>query len=84
MSLNLKSGTTYRIVKFRKWDYISNSKPRFSVKANSFIRDSETIGLELHLGEMLVSLFEESENVRIAREKREEAHRKEEEKKTSA
>lgn len=67
--------------KFRKWDYIPNSKLRFSVKANSYIRDSETIGLELRLGEILVSLFEESENVRIAREKREEAKRKEEEEK---
>lgn len=78
---NKKSRSWAYEPKFRKWDYIPNSKLRFSVKANSFIRDSETIGLELRLGEMLVSLFEESENVRIAREKREEAHRKEEEEK---
>jgi hypothetical protein len=67
--------------KFRKWDYIPNGKLRFSVKANSYFRDSETIGLELRLGEILIALFEESENVRIDREKHEEAQRKEEEKK---
>jgi len=67
--------------KFRKWDYIPNGKLRFSVKANSYFRDSETVGLELRLGEILIALFEESEIVRIEREKREEAHRKEEEEK---
>jgi hypothetical protein len=67
--------------KFRKWDYIPNGKLRFSVKANSYFRDSETIGLELRLGEILIALFEQSENVRIEREKREEAQRKAEEEK---
>ena len=42
----------------------------------SYLRDTDNIGLEGRLGEILLDLYIESENVRIKREEREAAQRK--------
>lgn len=65
--------------KFRKWDYPFNGKLRFEVKGSQFFRDSNTVGLESRLSEILIALYERSETVRIERKAREEAKRKAEE-----
>lgn len=63
----------------RKWDYTFNGKLRFVVVANKAYRDDANLLIEQRLQEILVDIYEESENVRIAREAREEAARKAEE-----
>ncbi len=63
----------------RKWDYVFNGKLRFSVLENKHYRDGESILIEQRLPEMLIDMYEESENVRIDREAREAAPRKAEE-----
>ena len=63
----------------RKWDYVFNGKLRFSVLENKHYRDGESILIEQRLPEMLIDMYEESENVRIDREAREAASRKAEE-----
>ena len=63
----------------RKWDYVFNGKLRFSVLENKHYRDGESILIEQRLPEMLIDMYEESENVRIDREAREAAARKAEE-----
>lgn len=63
----------------RKWDYVFNGKLRFSVLNNKYYRDSKSILVEQRLPEILVDLYEESENVRIQREKKEAAAKKAEE-----
>ena len=65
----------------RKWDYIFNGKLRFSVLNNKYYRDSESILIEQWLPEILVDLYEESENVRIKRKEQEAAAKKAEEEK---
>lgn len=65
--------------KFRKYDYLPTGKLTFSACRDGFIRDSSTVGLESRVGELLLSLYRESEAVRIEREAREEAKRKAEE-----
>ncbi len=63
----------------RKWDYVFNGKLRFSILENKHYRDGESMLIEQRLPEMLIDLYEESENVRINREAREIAARKAEE-----
>ena len=67
--------------KFRKYDYIPSGRLTFSARRDSYLRDTDNIGLEGRLGEILLDLYIESENVRIDREKREAAQRKAEEEK---
>ena len=67
--------------KFRKYDYIPSGKLTFAARRDSYLRDTDNIGLEGRLGEILLDLYIESENVRIEREKREAAQRKAEEEK---
>ena len=52
---------------------------RFIVPVGIEIRDTDTMQLEKCVGDMLVALYEESENSRIIRIAREEKARKEEE-----
>lgn len=63
----------------RKWDYVFNGKLRFSVLDNKHYRDGENTHIEQRLPEILVDLYEESENVKIQREAREATARKVEE-----
>ena len=48
----------------------------FATRRDSYLRDTDNIGLEGCLGEILLDLYIESENVRIKREEREAAQRK--------
>ena len=63
----------------RKWDYVFSGKLRFSVLDNKHYRDGENTLIEQRLPEILVDLYEESENVKIQRMAREAAARKAEE-----
>ena len=63
----------------RKWDYVFSGKLRFSVLDNKHYRDGEYTLIEQRLPEILVDLYEESENVKIQRMARETAARKAEE-----
>lgn len=65
----------------RKWDYIFNGKLKISVVKNKNYRDDTNSLIEQRLSEIFIDIYEESENVRIAREAREEAARKAEEEK---
>ena len=67
--------------KFRKYDYIPNGKLRIGAYGDNFSRDSSTTIVENRIGEILLALYMQSEDVRIEREKREEAQRKAEEEK---
>ena len=67
--------------KFRKYDYIPSGKLTFAARRDSYLRDTDNIGLEGRLGEILLDLYIESENIRNEREKREAAQRKVEEEK---
>ena len=42
--------------KFRKYDYFPTGKLTFSACRNSYIRDSESAGLESRVGELLLGL----------------------------
>ena len=63
----------------RKWDYIFNGKLRFSVLESKHYRDGDSMLIEQRLPEMLIDLYEESENVRIQRIAHEAAVKKAEE-----
>ena len=65
--------------KIRKWDFMFNGKLRFIVPVGIEIRDTDAVQLEECVGDILVALYEESENSRIIRIAREEKVRKEEE-----
>ena len=65
--------------KIRKYDYTFNGRFRISIRQSRYFRDTDNMKIESKLGEMLIELYEESEVVRIDREKREEAARKREE-----
>jgi hypothetical protein len=65
----------------RKYDYAFNGRLRICIRKNRYFRDSDKVNIESRLGEMLIELYEESEVVRIDREAREEAKRKEAEEK---
>ena len=67
--------------KFRKYDYVPTGKLRIAAYGESYIRDTSTAGVEERIGEILLALYLQSEDVRIEREKREEAQRKAEEEK---
>lgn len=63
----------------RKYDYVFNGRLRISIRKSRYFRDTDKATIESRLGDLLIELYEESEVVRIAREKREEAARKHEE-----
>lgn len=63
----------------RQYDYIYNGRIRIVFGEKSYIRDSEKEKLEDCLGNILISLYEKSEENRIVRERREEEQRKREE-----
>ena len=67
--------------KFRKYDYVPTGKLRIAAYGESYIRDTSSSGVEERVGEILLALYLQSEDVRIEREKREEAQRKAEEEK---
>lgn len=60
----------------RKYDYVFNGRLRISIRQGRYFRDTDKINVESRLGEMLIDLYEESEVVRLDREAREEAARK--------
>lgn len=60
----------------RQYDYVFNGRLRISIRQGRYFRDTDKINVESRLGEMLIELYEESEVVRIDREAREEAARK--------
>ena len=68
--------------KIRKYYKVYNGKLRVVFGNGKYLRDSDSAKLEDMLGEILVCLYEDSERVKIAREKREaeELRRAEEEK----
>lgn len=63
----------------RQYDYIYNGRLRVVLGEKSYIRDSEKEKLEERLGDILISLYEKSEENRIDRERREEIQRKRDE-----
>jgi hypothetical protein len=63
----------------RKYDYSFNGRLRISIDNNRYFKDTGSVKIESRLGEVLIALYEESERVRIEREKREEKERKEQE-----
>jgi hypothetical protein len=67
--------------KFRKYDYVPTGKLRVAAYGESYVRDTSSAGVEERIGEILLALYLQSEDVRIEREKREEAQRKAEEEK---
>lgn len=67
--------------RFRKYDYIPTGKLRLSTYGKIFFRDTNNSVVEDQLGNILLALYLQSEDVRIEREKREEKQRKVEEEK---
>ncbi len=65
--------------KIRKYEHAFNGRLCFSPKEHVYYRDSENSRIEEKLGKIIIDLFEESEVVRIDREKREEKQRQQEE-----
>lgn len=63
----------------RQYDYVYNGRIRIVFGEKSYIRDSEKEKLEDHLGDILIFLYEKSDENRIIRERREEEQRKREE-----
>jgi len=63
----------------RKYDYVFNGKLRICIRKGRYFRDTDTVNIETRLGDILIELYEESEVVRLDREAREEAKRKQEE-----
>jgi len=63
----------------RQYDHVHNEKLRIVFGEKSYIRDSETEKLEDRLGDVLIALYEKSEENRIIRERREEEQRKRDE-----
>ena len=60
----------------RKYDRAYNGKLRIVFAERSYIRDSASEKLEDRLGDILITLYEKSEENRVQREAREEAERK--------
>ena len=67
--------------KFQKYDYLPTGKLTFTAYRGSYIKDTTSVGLENRVGEILISLYMESEAVRLEREAKEAAIRKAEEEK---
>ena len=65
--------------KFRKYDHIPTGRLKFTVYPDKNINDSDTVEVESRVGELLLSLYIQSEDVHIDREAKEAARRKAEE-----
>jgi hypothetical protein len=63
----------------RKYDYVYNGRLRIVFSDQKYIRDSESEKIEDKLGDILIKLYEISEDERIAREQREEIQRQQRE-----
>lgn len=63
----------------RQYDQVFNGRIRIVFGEKSYIRDSEKEKLEERLGDILISLYEKSEENRIDRERREEEQRRRDE-----
>lgn len=59
----------------KKYDYFHNGKLRVKFDDSSYLRDNEQQKLEDRLGDIIIKLYEISEECRIEREKREETQR---------
>ncbi len=59
----------------RQYDYIFNGKLRIVFGDKNYIRDNETQRLEDRLGDILIELYDKSEENRVERERREEVQR---------
>jgi hypothetical protein len=72
-----KQGKSYWASKpnIRKYDYVFNGNLNFSIDGDKCFRDTDGKTIEAQLGDILIGLFEASDVMRIAREKREEAAR---------
>lgn len=56
----------------RKYDYVYNGRLRIVFSDQKYIRDSESEKIEDRLGDILIKLYEISEDERVARERQEE------------
>lgn len=68
----------------RKYDYVHNGKLKITCGNRKYIRETDKIKLEDKLGDIIIKLYEQSEEVkieRLAREERERLYREEEERK---
>lgn len=63
----------------RKYDYVYNGRLRIIFSDQKYIRDSESEKIEDRLGDILIKLYETSEDERFARERQEEIQRKQRE-----
>ncbi|MGL4363523.1 MAG: hypothetical protein ACRCSG_09735 [Cellulosilyticaceae bacterium] len=63
----------------RKYDYAFNGNLRIGVRQNKYFRDSDKEKLESRLEDLIIEIYEESEELRIKQELVEAAKRKEEE-----
>lgn len=63
----------------RKYDYVYNGKLRIIFGDGEYIRDSEKEKLEDRLGDILLRIYEKSDEIRIQRERLEEERRRQEE-----
>lgn len=59
----------------RKYDYVYNGRLRIVFSNQKYIRDNESEKIEDKLGDILIKLYEISEDERVARERREEIQR---------
>ncbi|MDO5564855.1 MAG: hypothetical protein Q4F88_06480 [Eubacteriales bacterium] len=67
----------------RKYDYIYNGKLKITFESRNYIKDTDNIKLENRLADIIIRLYEKSEqikNTRLAREEREKKEREEERK----
>ncbi len=68
----------------RKYDYVHNGKLKITCGNRKYIRETDKVKLEDKLGDIIIKLYEQSEEVkveRLAREERERRYREEEERK---
>ncbi|NTW71926.1 MAG: hypothetical protein HGA49_06755 [Eubacteriaceae bacterium] len=65
-----------RAPKFRKHDYVFNGRLRFILRKRISVKDTDKYKIEDLLGDILIELYEKSEDVRNDRLAREEAERK--------
>lgn len=70
-----KRNSWAREPKIRKQDYVFNGLLRIRTREHKFFRDGNGKTIESQLGEILIDLFEKSEEIRIKRLEREEAER---------
>lgn len=68
----------------RKYDYVYNGKLKITCGDRKYIRENDKIRLEDKLGDIIIKLYEQSEEIkteRLAREEKARIHREEEEQK---